>query len=129
MSHKDALPTEPQLTVLYDGKCPLCSREITWYQCQHSDTPIRWVDVGNPSTRIPFDIQRSVALARFHVVGDDGSVQTGARAFIRLWLAYPRLAPIARRLSHPRMVAILEFGYRLFLPIRPWLARFFPKPK
>ena len=41
---------KPELTVYYDGSCPLCRREIALYQGLQSLHPIRWVDVSGSFT-------------------------------------------------------------------------------
>ena len=34
-------------TVLYDGSCPICSREISQYKKSDSSVHIRWLDVSS----------------------------------------------------------------------------------
>jgi predicted DCC family thiol-disulfide oxidoreductase YuxK len=119
---------DPSLCVLYDGDCPLCSREIGWYQKRGADERIRWINLRDAGlTSLPAGIGRDAALARFHVVQADGAVVSGAAAFVRLWQAYPGLRLAARLLSRPLPLAVLERAYRLFLPIRPALARLLPR--
>ncbi len=115
------------LTVLYDGDCPLCSREIGWYQGLNASARIRWIDLRDASAPLPDGIDRDTALARFHVVAADGTAASGAAAFLRLWQAHPGLRRAARLLSRPLPLALLERAYRLFLPIRPALARWLPR--
>lgn len=116
------------LTVLYDGACPLCSREIDWYRQKTADETIDWVDVSADTTAtLPGGIEHAAALRRFHVIQPDGSVSSGAAAFVRLWQAFPGLRRAAGLLSGAMPLAVLESGYRLFLPIRPLLARLLPR--
>lgn len=117
-------PPERGLTVLYDGACPLCSREIAWYRRQVACEPLHWVDVARcRDTALPPGVDRAAALRRFHVLEADGRVLTGAAAFARLWAAHPRLAPLAWLARCPGVPALLEFAYRLFLRLRPHLTR------
>lgn len=117
------------LTVLYDGACPLCSREIGWYRRRAAAEAIRWVDLSRcEHTALPRGIDREAALRRFHVLEADGRPVTGAAAFVRLWSAHPRLARYARLARLPGVTWILELGYRLFLRLRPLLARSLPAP-
>jgi len=110
------------LTVLYDGACPLCSREIAWYRRRAAHETIRWVDVARcADTALPKGVRRDEALRRFHVLEADGHTVTGAAAFMRLWSAYPGLARLARLARLPGVTPCLEFGYRLFLRLRPLL--------
>ena len=64
---------------------------------------------------MPKGVRRDEALRRFHVLEADGHTVTGAAAFVRLWSAYPGLARL------PGVTPCLEFGYRLFLRLRPLL--------
>jgi hypothetical protein len=62
-------------------------------------------------------------MARFHVRTSEGSLVTGAAAFIELWRALPRLSWAARLAGGRRRMAMLEIGYRSFLQIRPGLSK------
>ena len=122
-------PADPsrELTVLYDGACPLCSREIAWYRCRTATETIRWVDVARSAdTDLPQGIDRDAALRRFHVLEADGRPISGAAAFLRLWSAYPGLARYTRLRRLPGLLSLMELAYRLFLRLRPLLARVLP---
>lgn len=117
----------PGLTVLYDGACPLCSREIAWYRRQAASEAICWVDVARcADAALPQGVDRDLALRRFHVLEAGARPVSGAAAFLRLWSAYPRLARYARLTRLPGVLALMELAYRLFLPLRPLLARVLP---
>lgn len=112
------------MTVLYDGACPLCSREIAWYRRQPVGETISWVDLSRcDEAALPQGINREKALARFHIVLGDGQQISDAAAFARLWGAYPRLRPLGRLASLPGIAPVIERGYLVFLRLRPWLAR------
>lgn len=119
---KEALP----LTVLYDGACPLCRREIGVYrglQPLQPDAPVCFADVSDTSLPLPPGTTREQLLARFHVRGRDGQLLSGAQAFLALWAALPgwRWLALAGRL--PGAAWVMERGYRLFLRWRPMLQR------
>lgn len=121
-SPKEALP----LTVLYDGACPLCRREIGVYrglQPLRSDSPICFADVNDAELALPHGITRDQLLARFHVRGRDGQLISGAQAFLALWAALPgwRWVALAGRL--PGASWVMERIYLLFLRLRPRLQR------
>ena len=114
------------LTVLYDGACPLCRREIGVYrglQPLHPDRPVCFADVNNTALPLPPDTTREQLLARFHVRAGDGELLSGAQAFLALWSALPgwRWLALAGRL--PGAAWVMERGYRLFLRWRPKLQR------
>lgn len=111
------MSTGPALTVYFDGACPLCSREIGYYQrCRGADA-IAWVDVA-AIPDMPPDLDRAAALARFHVRRPDGTLVSGAAGFAALWRALPGFALLGRLASFPPVIALGELAYRLFLPLR-----------
>lgn len=114
--------TAPALTVYYDGACPLCRVEIAHYRRQQGADALRFVDVAGPAACGP-DLSREQALARFHVRDADGRLLSGAAAFVSIWARLPRWRWGARIAALPPVLALLELGYRAFLPIRPALSR------
>ncbi len=119
---KEARP----LTVLYDGACPLCRREIGIYRGLkplRSGSPVRFANVSDTALPLPPGTTREQLLARFHVRGRDGEQLSGAQAFLALWAALPgwRWLALAGRL--PGVAWAMERGYRLFLRWRPTLQR------
>ena len=111
-------------SVLYDGACPLCAREIAMYRRQQGADSIRWLDVSQiPEADIPLGLSRKAVLARFHVIRHDGSAAIGAAGFVELWKAFPRLRLVGCLASLPPILFILEIGYSLFLCIRPTIQR------
>ena len=117
-------PTAPRiLTVFYDGACPLCRREIAFYQSLDGAETVRWVDVARAEAMLPAGLTRAQVLARFHVAIDGSTVVSGARGFIALWQALPRFAWAARLLDIPPLPHLLEVAYRVSLIVRPWMQR------
>jgi predicted DCC family thiol-disulfide oxidoreductase YuxK len=113
-----------KLTVLYDGSCPLCRREIGLYQRASGGEALGWCDVSRPDAATP-GISRDEAMARFHVIAADGTLKSGAEAFIALWLSLPRWRWLGRIASIPPLPWTLERAYRGFLKVRPWVQRRF----
>lgn len=122
----DAANVSPPLTVLYDGACPLCRREIGVYrglQPLHPDSPVCFADVSDAELRLPPGTTREQLLARFHVRGRDGALLSGAQAFLALWAALPGWRWLALAGRVPGAAWVMERGYRLFLRCRPMLQR------
>lgn len=73
--------------VFFDGMRPLCRHEINFYRRQAGAHGINRTDIrtANPSV-LPHSLDKAQLLARFHMLGTDGIVQSGARAFIAIWL-------------------------------------------
>jgi predicted DCC family thiol-disulfide oxidoreductase YuxK len=110
------------LTVYYDGACPLCRVEIAHYRRQQGADAIRFVDVADPTACGP-GLSHEQALARFHVRDAEGQLLSGAAAFVGLWQHLPRWRWLGRVAALPPVLALLELGYRAFLPLRPALSR------
>ena len=116
----------PQLTVLYDGACPLCRREIGVYgglQPLRPESPVCFADVSDVTMTLPPDTTREQLLARFHVRKQDGQLLSGAQAFLALWAALPGWRWLAMTGRLPGMAWVMERTYLLFLRWRPMLQR------
>ena len=111
------------LTVLYDGACPLCRREVGVYQGLAARQPLAWCDVSNPATALPAGATRDEYLARFHVLRGGTEVLSGARAFVALWSVLPGWRWLARGAALPGVTPLLELAYRGFLRVRPAMQR------
>jgi predicted DCC family thiol-disulfide oxidoreductase YuxK len=109
------LPTFPggsaMLTVLYDGRCALCRRAQAWLDDQPKYVPLEYVAAGSQEARQRFPgLDHDNTLVDLTVVGVNGEVYHGAKAWIMcLWalkkyrgtalrLATPDLMPSARRI-------------------------------
>ena len=117
-----ACPANP-LTVLYDGACPLCRREIALYRGLPASQPLAFVDVSDSATAVPPGTDRARLLARFHVLQADGSLADGARGFVALWAALPGWRWLARLAALPGVTPLMELSYRGFLHLRPAMQR------
>lgn len=111
------------LTVLYDGACPLCRREIGVYRGLRPSAPVCFADISDTAQPLPPGTTREQLLARFHVRGRDGRLVSGAQAFLALWAALPGWRWIARAGRLPGAAWLMERVYRLFLRWRPLLQR------
>jgi ubiquinone biosynthesis monooxygenase Coq7 len=119
--------TSDTLTVLYDGACPLCRREIAHVKGlaeRQGDSGLCFVDISHPTeadTRSA--AERAALLARFHVQRADGSRLDGAAAFVAMWRRLPGWRWLARLARLPGALPLLELAYRAFLLVRPSLQR------
>jgi 3-demethoxyubiquinol 3-hydroxylase len=116
----------PSLTVLYDGACPLCRREIAVYRELQPLQPgsiVSFADISNAAVPLPAGTTREQLLARFHVQGPDGQLLSGAKAFLALWAALPGWRWLAMIGRLPGVCSAMEQTYRMFLRWRPILQR------
>jgi predicted DCC family thiol-disulfide oxidoreductase YuxK len=108
------------LTVWFDGACPLCAREIALMRRLDWRMRIDFVDLVDETNSCPID--RTVALARFHVL-EHGKILSGAAAFGAMWRAIPLLYPIGLLARNRTVLQGLEWLYLLFLKARPTIQR------
>ena len=112
-----------QLTVLYDGACPLCRREIGVYRGLQANIPVGFADVSDTAQPLPLGTTRAQLMARFHVQRADGELLSGARAFLALWATLPGWRWLAFVGRLPGAAWVMECSYRFFLRGRPTLQR------
>ena len=85
------------VTMLYDGGCPLCSKEVAHYKRRDKQSRVNWVDIdANSQPLAQYGITQEAAMKRLHVI-QDGNIVIGARAFAAIWSQLP--------------------GYRLIVPV------------
>jgi predicted DCC family thiol-disulfide oxidoreductase YuxK len=109
-----------RLKVYYDGACPVCSREIDYYRRSEAEPSIEWIDASQAGAEsLGPALTRESALRRIHVRRADGSLASGAAAFVEIWRSLPRLRWLARLIGTPPLLWAAEGAYRLFLAIRP----------
>jgi len=111
----------PEITVFYDGGCGLCRREVAFYRRLDGAGRIGWTDVAAGDSGAACPLDRAAALARLHLQRADGSLASGAEAFVEIWRRLPGFRHLARLARLPGALRLLEAGYRGFLKIRPWL--------
>ena len=100
----------PQLTLLYDGGCPLCLREVRFLQSRNEHQQIAFVDIDvadyNPGAYAGIDYRQ--AMGSIHAINSRGEVLRDVAVFreaYRLvglgWLyaptAWPGLATVVNR--------------------------------
>ena len=125
MSQPQVSPQETNcaaLTVMFDGACPLCRREVALYQSIAPPHTVSWLDVSKDSAGLD-QIDQARYMARFHVQLADGRVLSGAAAFVALWLVMPGWRWLGRFGRLPGVTPVLELAYRGFLHLRPYLQR------
>ncbi len=112
-------------TVYFDGSCPLCRAEISYYRRADRAGTLCFVDVSEPTAVKAEGMTCASAMARFHVRASDGRLLSGAAAFVEVWSGLPHWRWVARAASLPGALTALEVAYRMFLPVRPFISRLF----
>lgn len=85
-------------TVIYNGACPVCSREIAVYRAR-AEGPVCFLDL-NDTDLAGFGLTRDDAARRLHVV-EGGKLLVGVDAFRALWRATPGFRWLARFVGLP----------------------------
>ncbi len=87
--------------VLYNGSCPICSREISAYErySQRHDLPVEFKDLNFEDLR-DWGVTSDQAARRIHVL-KDGQLYDGIPAFALVWDDMPRFRWLARVVRLP----------------------------
>ena len=118
--------TSSKLTVFYDGECPICTREIGFYQTCEGANDIEWQDITQcESSEVYPGLSKENALARFHVLTNDGRLMSGGPAFAQMWRNLPRFRWFGAFFSIPPIAWVLDRIYDFLLLVRPRLQRLF----
>lgn len=114
------------VTVFYDGSCPLCTAEISIYRRSCGAETVSFIDASaREPGAIVVGLDKTAALKRFHVLGADGRLFSGAEGFGHLWLALPAWRWLGRIVLLPGVLQATEIAYRGFLVVRPAFQRMF----
>lgn len=114
---------EPKLAMLYDGHCPLCSREVRVLRRKDKHQRLSFIDITSGDfDPAQFGITLAQAHARMHAQLPDGRIITGMQAFREIyrtlgigWIMAPTGWPILR--------PIFDLLYAGFARVRPRLSR------
>ena len=103
------------ISVFFDGKCNLCSKEINYYRRIAPKNTFNWVDI----TKIPgeldkFEIKLSDGLRLMHVADSNGNISTGVDAFIIMWKQIKYWKFLGLFVSLPIVKQIANLLYRYF---------------
>jgi len=108
------------IEVFFDGKCGLCSKEISYYQSIAPVGIFIWRDIANdPAPLQKHGITQADALRHLHVLDIDDQWHIGAAAFIIIWkhLSYWRLLaavvglPIIRHIASALYNKFAEYRF------------------
>lgn len=110
-------------TIYFDGSCALCTAEIEHYASREGGDGLGFIDVSVDGAELGLDLSSVQAMRRFHVRRKDGTLVSGARAFIEVWEALPGWRWAAHVAKFPGVTPVLEVSYRVFLTIRPIISK------
>jgi predicted DCC family thiol-disulfide oxidoreductase YuxK len=102
------------ISVFFDGKCNLCSKEINYYQRIAPKNTFNWVDITKtPGELDKFEIKLSDGLRLMHVADSRGNIFTGVDAFIIMWkqIKYWKFLGLFVSLPIVKQIANLLYQY------------------
>ena len=101
-------------TLLYDGECPMCRREVEWLLRRNRAGRFAAVDIAAESfDPAAWGVQRDAVHRWLHGVRADGTVVTGMAAVREAWAAVGlgwAMAPT----GWPVLRWFADLGYRVF---------------
>ena len=103
------------ISVFFDGKCNLCSKEIDYYQRIAPKNTFNWVDITKtPGELDKFEIKLSDGLRLMHVADSNGNIFTGVDAFIIMWKQIKYWKFLGLFVSLPIVKQIAKLLYQYF---------------
>ena len=103
------------LTVYYDGKCGLCSKEIRYYQRIAPESTFIWTDITQtPDGFITKGYRVLDGLKVLHVEDAYNEMHVGVDAFIQIWRNLPYWSVLANFVSLPVVKPLAKLIYRKF---------------
>lgn len=124
-----AKPQAPCVSVMYDGSCPVCTREIAMYRKLPTADEVQWVDISVADAPLPEGTSQKQLMQRFHVMTAEGTLLSGAEAFVHLWSQLPGWRYLAKVCRLPGALTLMDAAYDLFLRWRPQLQRWAQRKK
>ena len=116
------------LTVYFDGDCPMCSREVSLYKKQKGAADISLIDVTKaPLDSLPSNVSREALLEKLHVSDKEGNFYIGGNAFLKLWENLTYFRVLSKILSLTPFSWLTNKAYDRFLVFRLRLKNFFRK--
>lgn len=94
-----------QLTVLYDASCGLCKRAQGWLMSQPKHVELIFVAATSEEARRRFpQLNHDLTLTDLTVIGDDGAVYFGPKAWLMCLWALREYREWSLRLSSPALL-------------------------
>ncbi len=120
---KNQLTAVPELTLYFDGSCPLCLAEVTFLQSRNAQGQMAFVDVTLKDFQAQaHHISCEAAMAQIHGRTAEGQTLVGVPVFA---MAYrlAKLPVLAWILSRPWLIPILQPAYVWFAKHRQTLSK------
>lgn len=115
--------TTAELTLYYDGQCPLCVAEIDFLQSRNAQGQLAFVDVTQTGFEAAgHNISCEAAMAQIHGRTADGQVLVGVPVFATAY-RLAKLPVLAWLLSRKWLMPVLQPAYVLFAKHRQAISK------
>ena len=106
-----------KITVLFDGKCCICSKEISLYKRLSPLGQFIWQDVNSINSKEKYNIELHAALKHLHVI-DNEKVFIGVDAFARIWRNIKYFKFLSFLIQLPLIYLLAKRFYNIFAEYR-----------
>jgi len=101
-------------TVLYNGACPICHREIEHYRRldRSGAKSLSFIDISSPNPEeAGLPLAQDDAKRRLHVLDADGQLLSGIPAFAAIWDQLPKYRWLSALTRLPILRSLLPWVY------------------
>ena len=100
------------ITVYFDGQCPICVKEVSKWREADFDCTVHWLDItDNDELLISHGINPEKALLELHTKTSDGVIRTSIASYSLLLKHLPRWKFLGWLLGLPVIRHFLKWGY------------------
>ena len=119
MNNQTLSMNRAELTIFFDGGCPLCQREIDFLESRNQKAKLKFIDINSSdlSLMCEYGITYKQAMERIHALKNDGSIIKDIEVFQEAyhliglgWIYAPTKLPI--------LYGIFQFIYRIWAKYR-----------
>ncbi|MDH4470055.1 MAG: DUF393 domain-containing protein [Verrucomicrobiae bacterium] len=115
----------PKLSLLYDGECPFCKREISWMAKHNEKGQLAFEDITAPNFDPSlYGLTQGEVMGVIHGISDDGRIIKKVEVFVEAyrllglgWLVTPLTWPFIR--------TVANVAYEIFARYRVPLGKIF----
>ncbi|MDT8425501.1 MAG: DUF393 domain-containing protein [Methyloprofundus sp.] len=123
------MTNKAELTLLYDGLCPICSREVRWLRRLDKKQKLGFKDITEPSFNAAhYGVTYEQLSAEIHAQYADGQLIKGMPVFRALYKAVG-LAWLLAPTGWPVLRVLFDLCYQLFAQHRKKLGKLFGREK
>ena len=107
------------LSVYYDDRCKICSKEINFYKKIAPKNSLNWLGISSSKLDLKLaNIKLVDALLYLHVKDSKGNFYIGVDAFIVIWKKLPYFKYLNLIISLPIIYPLAKYLYKKFAEYR-----------